>query len=698
VTPALLTVIAHATSLQELLPQLHRHALDATKGRCSLLLEQNPHNGAWHVTSSCGLDPLPAEPWLPTASDEQILSNASSSLTSTGIADLRRQLPGLAMRTGTAAALLFPLNQRGERIGLLAIGVEAAPVRTAALAEIGDAFVTAIELFRLRQSESLQHDVRIVVDEFSATVDASLNIASGLDSFCAGTNRLFRANRTSLWVHDRRARRLMLHASSDASRAAVTVVAADDPTSLAAVAMRRARAGVLSSDDPFATSIVLVPLRGCRRALGALVIEGARLETGGELAVLDRAEQLGHHLSSAMENLQLLDDLARSRRELENTFDSITHLVAVWDRRGRIAHVNHAFASRVGFTRDELLERPFDEFVGPELRHWLTKQAADEELSANGAAPVTIEVLDPILKGPFMVTVTALRNHERERVGSVLVARDLTAQARMQEEREELRRRLNQSEKLVALGQFVAGIAHELNNPLQGVLGHLELLRATGAFPRKLRREVQTIYREADRAAKIVRNLLAFSGSRRLVRRAVSINAVLQKVLAIRASACRAANIEVVRHYDAKLPRVQSDSLLLHQVFFNIVMNAEHAIAQGGHGGRIEIMTTVARSGDRVVVSVRDTGEGIPADVVSRIFEPFYTTKEVGQGSGLGLAITYGIVQEHGGEIVAANHPDGGAVFTIELPIHSTPHAETEAAVIGLNRTRGAEGREGPDA
>ena len=196
-----------------------------------------------------------------------------------------------------------------------------------------------------------------------------------------------------------------------------------------------------------------------------------------------------------------------------------------------------------------------------------------------------------------------------------------------------------------------------------------------GPSRRKLRREVQTIYREADRAAKIVRNLLAFSGSRRLVRRAVSINAVLQKVMAIRASACRAADIEVVRHYDAKLPRVQSDPLLLHQVFLNIVMNAEHAIAESGHGGRIEITTAVAPSGDRVIVSVRDTGDGIPADVVSRIFEPFYTTKEVGKGSGLGLAITYGIVQEHGGEIVAANHPDGGAVFTIELPVQPITHA-----------------------
>jgi two-component system sensor histidine kinase HupT/HoxJ len=100
-------------------------------------------------------------------------------------------------------------------------------------------------------------------------------------------------------------------------------------------------------------------------------------------------------------------------------------------------------------------------------------------------------------------------------------------------------------------------------------------------------------------------------------------------------------------------------------------MNAEHAIAATGHGGRIEIRTKASPARDRVVVSVRDTGKGIPPDVLSRIFEPFYTTKEVGKGTGLGLAITYGIVQEHGGEIIATNHPGGGAVFRIELPTRS---------------------------
>ena len=245
----------------------------------------------------------------------------------------------------------------------------------------------------------------------------------------------------------------------------------------------------------------------------------------------------------------------------------------------------------------------------------------------------------------------------------------MTPQTQLEAEREELRKRLTQSEKLAALGQFVAGIAHELNNPLQGVLGHLELLRTTGAFPKQLRREVQTIYREADRAAKIVRNLLVFAGSRRLARRSVSLNAVIQKVLALRTPAHRAVRIEVVRHYDEKLPRVQSDPLLLHQVFLNMVMNAEHAIAATGREGRIEINTMVAGSGDRIIATVRDTGIGIPEDALSHIFEPFYTTKEVGKGTGLGLAIAYGIVQDHGGQIIAANHPDGGALFTVELPI-----------------------------
>ena len=675
-------MLAHATSLTEVLPYLHRYAISAAGGTCSLLFEHNARSDAMQATSGYGLDALPTGLWIPSPPEAALISKALSRSTPTLASDAARQMPELSARLGTRSTLLLPLVAGAEPVGLLAIGVEdpsAAPgAPGAAMSEVADTFVTALEFFRLRQNDALQRDLRGVLDRFSEILGATLNLSAGLETFCFGANRLLGADRTAVWVHDRRARDLVLQASSDSKGVdSGTRVDADDLYSPAASQMRRARAEIHAATD--ATSTVTVPLRGCRRALGTLVFEGVRVETGGEFALLDRADELGRQLSGAIETLQLLDEVVSSRRELENTFDSIAHLVAVWDRRGRIVHANQAFASRVGLTRQQLVDRPLDDFVGPELRLWLASQAA-EESRTDSDTPGNIEVVDPVLKGPFLVTVTALRNHEREHVGSVLVARDVTPQARLQAEREELRQRLTQSEKLAALGQFVAGIAHELNNPLQGVLGHLELLRVTGAFPKSLRREVQTIYREADRAAKIVRNLLAFSGSRRIVRRAVSLNAMLQRVISVRAPACRAAGIEVVRHYDEKLPRVQSDPLLLHQVFSNIVMNAEHAIGATGHGGRIEISTSASPDGDRVVVSVRDTGPGIPADALSRIFEPFYTTKEVGKGTGLGLAITYGIVQEHGGEIVAANHPGGGAVFTIELPTRHVSNEQSEPA------------------
>ena len=672
----LASLLAHSTTPNELLPHLHQHALDVTGGSCSLLFQHNPRTGGLQATSGFGLEGLKTDPWVPGQDEAALVADAFARRVPTLIADAARQTPDLAARLDTRAALLLPLVRRGERVGLLAVGFEqppsAADLEVNAV-EAADAFMAALELFHLRQAEELQRDVRTLLEEFSGSLAATLNLSAGLDIFCHGANRLFAADRTSVWIHDRRARHLVLQASSDPSDVARGVrVGAEDATAPAAIAMRRARAEIVPPAEDEVTAMVTVPLRGCRRALGTVVFEGVRVETGGEIDLLDRADELGRQLSSAVENMQLLEDVMRSRRELENTFDSISHLVAVSDTRGLIVHVNQAFATRVGHKREELLNQPLADHLGPELGGWLERHKSSTT-RAHGDSAVTIEVVDPMLKGPFMVTVTDLLNYDREPVGSVIVARDLTPQTRLEAEREELRKRLTQSEKLAALGQFVAGIAHELNNPLQGVLGHLELLRTTGAFPKQLRREVQVIYREADRAAKIVRNLLVFAGSRRLTLRSVSLNGVLQKVLALRTPAHRAAGIEVVRHYDEKLPRVKSDPLLLHQVFLNMVMNAEHAIAATGRDGRIEIATSVAPSGDRIIATVRDTGVGIPDDTLSRIFEPFYTTKEVGKGTGLGLAITYGIVQEHGGQIIAANHPDGGAVFTVELPIAPPP-------------------------
>jgi PAS domain S-box-containing protein len=669
--PPLISLLAHTNSPSDMLPHLHQHAIDVTGGSSALLFQYNPRNGMLQETSAFRLDELRTDPWQPSAMDAALIDNAFQRRLPIVLADADRLMPDLAARLNTRTALLLPLASDTERIGVLAIGFAVPPSSAdigPEILEVADAFVAALVMFRFRQSSQLQRDVRLLLDEFSATLSSTLSLAAGLDIFCFGANRLFGADRTSVWIHERRAQEVVLQASSDSTHIARGMrVGADDPLAPAAVGLRRARAEIVAPGADLATTTVTVPLRGCRRALGTLVFEGVRVDTGGELDLLDRADEVGGQLSHAIENLQLIDDVIRSRRELENAFDSITHLIVVTDRRGHVTHVNEPFAARVGRSRNDLVDLRLKDLVGSELATWLDRHAKAPPAPGDESAS-TRELVDPVLKGPFMVTVTDLLNNDRQPVGSVVVLRDLTPHTKLEAEREALRKRLTQAEKLAALGQFVAGIAHELNNPLQGVLGHLELMRTTGAFPKHLRREVQTIYREADRAAKIVRNLLVFAGSRRLARRSVSLNAILQKVLALRAAACRAASIEVVRHYDEHLPRVQSDPLLLHQVFLNVVMNAEHAIAATKRPGRIEVTTAVSPAGDRVLASVRDTGIGIPEDALSRIFEPFYTTKDVGKGTGLGLAIAYGIVQDHGGQIAAANHRDGGAIFTIELP------------------------------
>jgi signal transduction histidine kinase len=675
VAPSLTSLLAGGSRPIDVLPHLHRYAIDVTGGSCSLLFEHNPRSGAMQATSAYALDELRVDPWLPGPEEAALVSQAFARSEAMFVAHVERQMPDLAARLRTPSALLLPLTRADERVGLLTVGFQTAPDATAIAADgwaASDAFVTALELFRLRRRDELQRDLRELIDEFSDSLSSTLNLTAGLEIFCVGANRLFGADRTSVWVHDRHARQLILQGSSDPAHMARGVsVDTEDALAPAAIALRRSRAEVVSPRDA-ATSTVTVPLRGYRRALGTIVFDGVRVETGGELDLLDRADELGRQLSNTIETTQLLDDVLRSRRELENTFDSIWHLVVVSNLAGEIVQVNEAFAGRLGQAREALLGRPLVDCIGPELAGWLAVNETGD-VRAEGEEPASKEIADPALKGTFLFTVTDLLDPERRRIGRVLVARDLRPQSRVEVEREELRKRLTQSEKLAALGQFVAGIAHELNNPLQGVLGHLELLRVTGAFPKQLRKEIQTIYREADRAAKIVRNLLVFAGSRRLARRAVSLPPILQKVVALRSAACRAVDIEVVRHYDPKLPRLQSDPLLIHQVFLNILMNAEQAIGATGRPGRIEISAT--RTETHLVTTVRDTGDGISEEALSRIFEPFYTTKEVGKGTGLGLAIAYGIVQEHGGQIHAANHPDGGAVFTIELPVRSDARA-----------------------
>ena len=169
-----------------------------------------------------------------------------------------------------------------------------------------------------------------------------------------------------------------------------------------------------------------------------------------------------------------------------------------------------------------------------------------------------------------------------------------------------------------------------MNNPLQGVLGHLELMIETVEEARPLRRELRRIYHEADRAAKIVRNLMVFTGARRMARRRLRLDRVITRALGSRSAALRRSGIEVVREDAASIPAVIGDPLLLHQAFLNILVNAEHAIAARGGEGRVHVRCFADPARHQVTATIRDTGPD-PTEILPRIFDPFFTTKEVGQ-------------------------------------------------------------------
>jgi len=510
---------------------------------------------------------------------------------------------------------------------------------------------------RLEREVRLHKRLRELLLLFSRGVSSSLGLTAALDTLTPEIRDLAGAKAVEIWLHDRRNRQLYLAVTSQ-GRPTGPPVSIDDTAHYAAGGLRLDRPKLRDSH-------LVAPLRGWRRALGTLVIEHPTQPSGSPEEVIEFARELARQLSIGIENVQLMDDILRQRRLLEDTFNSLVDLVAVMDKELRIVQTNDAFAARVGLKRADLMRRPLKVLVGADTFAYV--DAAD---TWQGIVPaVQRRVDDSELDGTFLLTATPLTSEDGRTLGRVLVARDITRQTRLEVERAALRERLSQSEKLASLGQFVAGIAHEMNNPLQGVMGHLELLIEMTEAAKPVRKELKQIFQEADRAAKIVRNLLVFTGSHRIARQKTRVDRILSRALASRKAHLAAANIKVVRKQEEKLPLVLCDPAHLQQAFLNVLINAEHAIADGGgEGGRIEITIATKNPGKRVVVTMRDSGPGIPADVMPKIFDPFFTTKEVGQGTGLGLAITYGIVQEHGGTITASNAEDGGAVFQIELP------------------------------
>jgi two-component system NtrC family sensor kinase len=255
---------------------------------------------------------------------------------------------------------------------------------------------------------------------------------------------------------------------------------------------------------------------------------------------------------------------------------------------------------------------------------------------------------------------------EQNAVNSVVVVMtDITDAALLQA-------KLAHSEKMATIGRLVSGVAHEVNNPLAAILGFTDLLLENPAVPASAREDLQIILQETQRTKDIVQDLLSFARQRPVQRELVQVNSVLRQTIKLRSYDFASHGVEVVEDFEEALAAALGDSQQLQQVFLNILNNAYDAVQEAGHRGCIRIHTR--RQAEMIEVAISDNGTGITDP--QRIFDPFYTTKQVGKGTGLGLSICYGIVRAHGGEIQCwSNEAGAGSTFVVRIPV------ATEAAL-----------------
>ncbi len=432
-------------------------------------------------------------------------------------------------------------------------------------------------------------------------------------------------------------------------------------------------------------SLLSVPIALDKEILGAVEVcslTSARFANADEQFL----QAIGRQFAVAVTNAQLYERVHRAKVEWERTFDAISDPIAVFDARGRTMRVNAALAALRGWPITQTQGRTCAEVglcgggcpdcvVGLASREQRSSEREVETGDSRIFAVTTLPITGP---SGAVVQFGKEMTEERRRAAQL---RDLSQELRSTNAElvstlDRLRTtqaQLVQSEKLSAIGLLVAGVAHELNNPLTSVIGYAQLVNDELAnrpdladAATTLSVDVSRILTESDRAARIVRNLLTFARSQSSERERQDLADLCARVVQLRAYDFRLKEIEVVTRFAAGLPPVHVDGGQIQQVLLNLLLNAEQAMKKA-ETRRLEISVGFEPDCGAVLTEIRDTGHGIETSNLRRIFDPFFTTRGVGEGTGLGLSIAYGIVRDHGGQIWAESRPERTAFF-IRLP------------------------------
>ncbi len=422
------------------------------------------------------------------------------------------------------------------------------------------------------------------------------------------------------------------------------------------------------------------------RQSGKLEVEEVRLDDGRYLFVscspiIKDGKFVGtvHVARDITEKKKLENEIIRSKNLLENLFENSAEVIAVVDRQGRFMKINRRTEEIFGYSRDELIGKKFDKLYADknelnELVEMLRKDGVVHEKEVH-----------MILKNgevvPMEMSVSLLYDNNGQLLGSVAHAKDLR-------EKKSLEAQLLQAQKMEAIGILAGGIAHDFNNLLTTIKGYSQILLMDEQIRALEGEALQEIERSASRAGELVSHLLTFSRKVEHTSKLININDIVENVKKL-LDRSLPKNIELEINLDSDLAAIKSDPVQVEQIILNLVINAKDAMPEGG---RLEIRTenvtlteeeakrfVDAQPGKHVLLSVIDTGSGIPEEMLTKIFDPFFTTKEVGKGTGLGLSIVYGIVKSHKGFIDVETELGKGTRFNIYFP------AEYETGINSLS-------------
>jgi PAS domain S-box-containing protein len=367
------------------------------------------------------------------------------------------------------------------------------------------------------------------------------------------------------------------------------------------------------------------------------------------------------------ERYEMERKLHQEREFVRSLIESFPDLIVVLDTEGRFKYVSERIKDILGVSPEEYVGKPIGQRIRPEDRAKLQKVFQNAIAGQKGQDQIEIRAqhVDGTWK-ILRISANPLFDEKGKIVGMVSSGRDVT-------ESKHLEHQLADKEKFTAMGQMMAGAAHELNNPLTAILGVSDLLRER-ATDDATRRQVDLVLQQARRAATIVQNLMAFSRPLAQGRATLRLGEILKEALQLERANLEKKNIRVQFTAPDDSATVDGDRKLLLQVFLNILANAAQSISPAHEQGQVDI--TVARIEDQIRVTFADDGPGIPAEIIGKVFDPFFTTKRPGGGSGLGLTISLAVVKEHGGTIEIESGPGAGAAIHVMLPLA----AETEAS------------------